>query len=95
MYRFRASTVGDEVVDAVGLGQWIHVSVPTGSCASLLHVSVPTVVDVAVATTAMSNGRKMMVDGEEDDGDGDGCGMMMKMMRLWDDDEEEEWMENI
>ncbi|KAK0584083.1 hypothetical protein LWI29_007330 [Acer saccharum] len=86
MYRFRASTTGDEVVDAAGLGQWIHVSVPTGSCASLLHVSVPTVVDVAAVTAATSN----------DDGDGDGCGMMMKkMMRRWDDDEEEEWMENI
>ncbi|KAK4836406.1 hypothetical protein QYF36_022565 [Acer negundo] len=35
----------------------------------------------------------VMVDDEEDDGDG--CGMMMKMMRLWDNDEEEEWMENL
>ncbi|TXG65286.1 hypothetical protein EZV62_006561 [Acer yangbiense] len=57
MYRFRASTAGDEVVGAAGLGQWIHVSVPTGSRASLLHVSVPTVVDVAAATAATSNGR--------------------------------------
>ena len=27
--------------------------------------------------------------------DDDGCGMMVKVMRLWDDDEKEEWMENL
>ncbi|KAK1582192.1 hypothetical protein Q3G72_012622 [Acer saccharum] len=41
MYRFRASTVGDKVIGVAGLGQWIHVSIPM-------------VVDVAVAMAATS-----------------------------------------
>ncbi|KAI9175147.1 hypothetical protein LWI28_028115 [Acer negundo] len=58
MDRFRASIAEDEVIDVAGLGQWIHVLVPTVSRASLLHVSVPTTVDVAAATAAASNGFK-------------------------------------